>query len=335
LIALRNHQYIVEYCDIQCVRDKYILLMEYVEGPTLREILGDFGNGKPMNIARTIRYAIQIAEGLYDAHKLNLVHRDIKPDNIIIEKKRDIPKILDFGIATIQREGCFETSLYRHTRWYSPIELLKEGRGDQRVDIFSFGVTVFEMLTGTLPYFHENATEHQLIECITKQKKVPSARSYNPAIPHYLDRIISKAISPKKEDRFLNFDQLLAELGLPTELQSAKLQFENGRPRVAEKIINNLLQKRPDDSRIIAELAKLKAKCHEYREAGELYEKAITLDPCNSDILKDAGNNSLNLGNTKKAKNYLEKALKSAENINSRRSIDQLLKGIGNGKVGL
>ena len=328
LIALKDQKYIVEYCDIRCVRDTYILLMEYVEGLTLRELIGPFGNGRALPVPLAFRYAIQIAYGLRDAHHRNLVHRDIKPDNIIIEKKRDIPRILDFGIATLQREGSFKTSLYRHTMWYSPIEILKEGLGDQRVDVFSFGVTFFEMLTGTLPYYQKGATDYQLIKCIADQKIAPSVREFNDSVPIFLDKIIQKAIAPNKEDRYFSVEEMLSELEPPAEISRARSYFDAGKPRVAEKILSNLIQQRPNDPRVIAELALLKNRCHEYREAITQYEKAIQYDPCNPDLFKEAGVACLKAGDKEKALLYLEKSLNAATSAKQKRSVALLLKDL-------
>ena len=326
LSALKNSPYIVQYCDIISVGSTYILLMEYVDGPSLRDIIGPVGNGNALPVGKALSYGVQIAEGLRNAHQLNLVHRDIKPDNIIIEKKKDIPMILDFGIATLQHQGGFETVLGRHTPWYTPLEIIMHGQGDQRVDIYGLGVTLFEMMTGVLPYYQEEATEFQLINYITEKKEIPSMGTYRADIPVYLDRIIQKAIAPKQEDRYFSLDDMLSDLAPPDELESARLYFKSGKAKIAEKILLNLMKQRPDDPRIIAELALLKNRCHNFRKALAYYQKALQLDPGNPELLKKTGVVCKQTGDKDKARHYLHRALRAAVNDKEKRSIERLLK---------
>jgi serine/threonine-protein kinase len=133
LPALRNCPYIAKILDVRCIKGRYVLLMEYVDGPLLRDLLGKTGSVAKLPIEKALKYAIHVAKGLDTAHLQQMVHRDIKPENIIINQSNDTAKILDFGIASLMgRKGHFKTSLRRYTAFYSPGEISRPRLEDTR-----------------------------------------------------------------------------------------------------------------------------------------------------------------------------------------------------------
>ena len=142
MARLESTPYIAKIHDIRRIDGRYVLIMEYVDGQSLRQTINEYKDGRGLPVDRAVKYGLHVACGLRVAHACRRVHRDIKPDNIIIDTATGNAKILDFGIASILgRDGVFETTFGHHTPIYSAPEILYTGKGDHRVDIFSLGVT--------------------------------------------------------------------------------------------------------------------------------------------------------------------------------------------------
>jgi len=324
LATLRNQPNIVQYYDIRLAKERYILLMEYVKGPSIRDLLGSVGKGKSLAVEKAVKYALQIAYGLKTAHKKQMVHRDIKPENIIIEATSDTPKILDFGIASLtKKSGVFETVLYRRTVAYTPLEILEEGKGDHRVDIFSLGVTFYEMITGNLPYFQPNATEHQTIQMM-RAGKAPSPRHLVPGLPRYVDDVVHKAIAPHKDQRYQDISLFISDLEQPTQLRIAEDHQRRGAVRKADRILRTLIDQRPNDSRGFIALASLMNRCQRFLEANDILSKAIAIDPFDPSLHMRLGVNMAQVKNYHKAADHLKQAYKLAQNATMKRKIKLL-----------
>jgi len=279
LATLRDVPSIAKILDIKRVGDRYVLLMEYIQGPLLRHLLGLPGTGARLSLEKALHYTFQVAKGLEAAQRRQMVHRDIKPENIIIEEKTDQAKILDFGMASlIGTKGFFETQYGGHTPFYTPAEVLVDFKGDHRVDIYSLGVTLYEMLTGTLPYFEPQMTLYRLIERMRKEKPV-APRNINPRIPLYVELAIMKAISYQPENRFQDMRSFIRALEPPPELKAAHDHLAIGSVRRAEHVLRALLERCPQDSRGYLALANLLNRCHKPAEAGLILNQAIELDP--------------------------------------------------------
>ena len=205
------------------------IVMEYVEGESLRKILKTQG---PLGADRALRIARQVAEALKAAHALGIIHRDIKPDNVLLAEvggQKDFVKVLDFGIAKVQ-EGAFEVSegedfaptqagfVVGTPAYISPEQARgkKAGEIDGRADLYSLGVVVYEMLTGELPFHSETSMEmilHHLHTPVTPPHKLKPQLG----IPLPLSRLLLKAMEKEREDRFQSADEMLEALRDPTE----------------------------------------------------------------------------------------------------------------------
>ncbi|MCP4728427.1 MAG: protein kinase, partial [bacterium] len=209
--------------------DTYIA-MEYVDGHTLRDkIVGAPPRGRPktgqaqgpapteklLSFDEITDIATQICEGLSEAHKAGISHRDIKPENIIIDKSGRA-KLLDFGLAQMQDVSRLtrETSTVGTAKYMSP-EQYKSEDLDHRTDIWSFGVVLFEMLTGKIPFQgeYEAAVMYSVVNT-----EPESTRSIRPDIPKYFDVIISKCLEKNPADRFQSMLELSGELTLPSSV---------------------------------------------------------------------------------------------------------------------
>lgn len=186
-------------------KNRLAMVMEYVEGCTLGTRLRPPG----ISMAEGLCYISQVLAGLGYAHKLGVVHRDVKPSNIIIKADNTV-KLVDFGIAMSGHDmrmtmlGHVVGSL--HTM--SP-EQIGGGEVDARSDIYSVGVTLYEVVTGRLPI--DGATQFDIMTA--HMNRIPVAPSdLNPRVPARLSRIVMKAMAKHPNDRYQNTDQLLAEL---------------------------------------------------------------------------------------------------------------------------
>lgn len=181
------------------------IAMEYVEGMTLKQ----FAESDPQTINKVLDIAIQICEGLAAAHEKGIVHRDIKSENIIITPKGQA-KITDFGLAKVRGATKLtkEGSTLGTAAYMSP----EQARGDEvdhRSDIFSFGVVLYELLTGRLPF----RGEHQaaLMYSIVNEEPEPIAR-FNERASSEIGHIVAKSLEKDKEDRYQHADDLLSDL---------------------------------------------------------------------------------------------------------------------------
>lgn len=205
-----NHQNIVVLYDFSDSDDNLLLVMEYVEGTPIESIIENT-NG-PISEQRCINIFKQVLEGFSYAHKRGIVHRDIKPANIVLQPD-DTPKILDFGIAKII-EGDVKLT-QTGTRMGSVVYMSPEqvmGRDvDQRSDIYSLGVTLFEMLSGKLPYDTRTESEFDIQTKIVREP-LPSIRTINPGISEHLENVIVKSTQKDANYRFQTCEEFLIAL---------------------------------------------------------------------------------------------------------------------------
>ncbi|MEN8152869.1 MAG: protein kinase [Acidobacteriota bacterium] len=227
--ATLNHPNIVTIYEINEHEDQTYIAMEYVDGQTLKELVaGDWGpSDSQLPIAEVINYAIQICEGLKCAHEAGIVHRDIKPQNIIINKEGQV-KILDFGLAKLKGVSQLtkESSTLGTIHYMSPEQAMGKDV-DHRTDIWSLGVILYEMLTGELPF--KGDYDQAVIYSILNEEPEPVAEIRS-GLPGELERIIKKALVKDPSKRYQHPDDLLVDLknikkGSKTDLTEIKKKF--------------------------------------------------------------------------------------------------------------
>jgi len=200
-----NHPNITTIYEINEVEGECFISMEYIEGKSLKELIKE----KTLSIEDILKIAIQIGEGLNTAHKKGIVHRDIKSDNIMVANE-GLVKIMDFGLAKLRgASGLTQTGSTVGTIAYMSPEQAQGIELDQRSDIFSFGVVLYEMITGQLPFKGEHPAA--IIYSILNETPEPLAR-YKRNVPEGLQIIIDKALEKNRDVRYQNMDDFRADL---------------------------------------------------------------------------------------------------------------------------
>ncbi len=204
--ASLTHPNIVSIYDVGNEGDVYYIVMELIQGKTLKEIIVEDGK---LSWKWSVNIAIQIASALETAHKNNLIHRDIKPHNIIITED-GMAKVTDFGIAKAVSNStitAFGTTI-GSVHYFSP-EHARGGNTDAKSDIYSLGVVMYEMLTGRVPFDADTPVSVALMQV---QDDPIEPKKLNPQIPISVNNIILKAMQKEPEDRYQNATDMLIDL---------------------------------------------------------------------------------------------------------------------------
>ncbi|MBE5932010.1 MAG: PASTA domain-containing protein [Lachnospiraceae bacterium] len=198
------HPNIVNVYDVYDDEGVYFIVMELVEGITLKDYIAE--NGR-LTMDRAIDFAIQIASGLEAAHESHVIHRDIKPQNIIVSKNGNL-KVTDFGIAKAASSNTLTSGAMGSVHYISP-EQARGGYSDERSDIYSLGITMYEMVTGRVPFEGDNNVSVALMHI---QSDMIPPRQYYPDIYSSFEKVILKATQKKPERRYLTASALIADL---------------------------------------------------------------------------------------------------------------------------
>ncbi len=205
--ASLSHPNIVSIYDVGCEEGMHYIVMEYVEGITLKEYIEKNGL---LPWREALDFSIQICKAMEHAHKKNIIHRDIKPHNIMVTENK-ILKVTDFGIArTINKEGkTIDGQNAIGTVHYISPEQARGGYVDEKSDIYSMGVVLYEMLTGKPPFDNDNAVS---IAIMHMQQPPKPPREFNVSIPAALEQVCLKAMAKEQSQRFQSASEMLEAL---------------------------------------------------------------------------------------------------------------------------
>ncbi|MEG0238091.1 MAG: Stk1 family PASTA domain-containing Ser/Thr kinase [Clostridium sp.] len=205
-IAKLSDNNIVNVLDVGTEGDINYIVMELVEGKTLKEVIGQFGN---LNYDTAITIANQVAKALDCAHRNNIIHRDIKPQNILVTEE-GLVKVTDFGIAKSSDSATLTntSTILGSAHYFSP-EQAKGAFIDERTDIYSLGIVMYEMVTGKLPF---EADSPVTIALKHLQEEVVPPKELNNRVPESLNKVILKCMEKDADNRYQNVKELIADL---------------------------------------------------------------------------------------------------------------------------
>ena len=225
-----SHKHILRIHDMGTVGETRFISMAYVEGQDLHQILKD--NPK-MSIERVVNFARQLAEALAAAHAEGVVHRDLKPQNILVDKDDQI-YVSDFGLAKSFEEGAVgmtKTGAFLGTPRYMSPEQVEGKPVDQRSDLYAYGLMLYEMLAGDVPFTGESTLKVMYQRIQERPKSLSLAK---PGLPNYLVRITMRCLERDPADRYQNAYEILADLqGTKSSAGSRSVQIQI--PQFAER----------------------------------------------------------------------------------------------------
>ncbi len=199
-----EHPNIVNIYDVGSDNSMHYIVMEYIDGITLKSYIEKKGQ---LTDKEAISIAIQVGRGIEAAHNKNIIHRDIKPQNIMISKQGKV-KVTDFGIAKAVNANTIHSDVMGSVHYSSP-EQARNGFVDVKSDIYSLGIVMYEMVTGRVP-FDGDTTVAIAIQHI--QEEIESPRTYAPDLPVSLEKIILKTTQKSPDRRYMSMAELLADL---------------------------------------------------------------------------------------------------------------------------
>ncbi len=202
-----SHPNIVSIYDRGVAGGSYYIVMEYIEGRTLKELIVTRG---PCPVPVAISYTRQILAALRYAHKNGIIHRDIKPHNVLVDREGRV-KVADFGIARAGASEMTEAGSIVGTAQYLSPEQARGAPVDESSDLYSTGIVLYELLTGTVPFTGETPVEIAM-KHLSQTPEAPSAR--RPDIPHDLDLVVLRALAKEPAERYRTAAELDRDLEL-------------------------------------------------------------------------------------------------------------------------
>ena len=198
------HPNIVNVYDVGEEKGIYYIVMELVDGITLKNYIAKRGR---LGYKEAVSIALQVSMGLEAAHRNHIIHRDIKPQNIIISRDGKV-KVTDFGIAKAATSDTITSNVMGSVHYTSP-EQARGGFSDEKSDVYSLGVTLYEMLTGEVPFDGETTVAIAIRHI---QEAMPSPKKLNPDIPYSVDQIVLKCCEKSPDRRYQNMQELAVDL---------------------------------------------------------------------------------------------------------------------------
>ena len=222
LLAALDHPNIVGILTAERVDGVFFIVMEYVKGESLEAVLD---REKSLDVPRAVNYVFQILKGVEHAHENQVLHRDLRPANVLVSES-GVVKVADFGTSRFL-EKTHATTVIGSPPYMAPEQF--QGRAVLASDIYSVGVMLYQMLTGTLPYFSPNPAQ---IERLVAQGRCTPPRVRNSQIPREISDIVMKAIAVELHERYQRASELLDDLATAGEIDHNATAMEDIRKRL-------------------------------------------------------------------------------------------------------
>ncbi len=219
-LARLENPHIVRILDLLEDQGQWFIVMEYIEGETLQQRLK---TKRPLRLQEALDITRQILSALQHAHSAGIIHRDIKPSNILLTNDNTV-KVTDFGLAKIQANSLVHTqhSAVGGTLYYmSPEQIRSLKETDHRTDIYSLGITIYQMITGRIP-FDPHQTDFDIREAIVR-RQFPKPSTFNPYLPAEINDLVMKAIAKDPDQRFQSAVEMLQEIDRLTDTLEGQL----------------------------------------------------------------------------------------------------------------
>jgi len=256
-----THPNIVSIYDVGDDGDLHYIVMEYVQGKTLKQYIQEFA---PISPARSVHIMKQLTSAIANAHENHIIHRDIKPQNILMDAEGNV-KITDFGIAmTLSATSFTQTNSVLGTVHYLSPEQARGGTATNKSDIYALGIVLYELLTGELPFSGESAVSIALKHL---QSETPSVRAFDATIPQSLENVVLKATAKDSSHRYSTVEEMQADLETvlsPNRINEPKfvIPVDNDVTKAIPIIKESVIRKDEDltETRAIEPIAQAKPK---------------------------------------------------------------------------
>jgi serine/threonine-protein kinase len=222
LLAALDHSNIVGILTAERIDGVFFIVMEYVKGESLEAVLD---REKSLDVPRALNYAVQVLKGVEHAHQAQILHRDLRPANVLISESGAV-KVADFGTSRLL-EKSHATTVIGSPPYMAPEQF--KGRAVLASDIYSVGVLLYQMMTGTLPYFSPNPAQ---IERLIAQGRCTPPRLRNSQIPKEISDIAMKAIAPEVSERYQRASELLEDLLTAADIDHKASELDDIRKRL-------------------------------------------------------------------------------------------------------
>ena len=331
---------IVRYLGFEIFRNQIVMAMEYMPQGSLRRVVGDIGRQKQVPVEDAVRIAQEVLKGLAIIHQEHVFHRDIKPENILMDGR--VAKVADLGIARILDSNEL-ASTTTGTIYYMSPEILGEEGASFPSDIWSLGVTLYEMLAGKLPFGTKDTSIGTIADLIRKSEHVPVCEVCR-NIPVQLSRIVDRAMSKQASKRYVKAEEMyddLASLG-----RAPKSAFEEEIAGIeglmnatehddaVERKLQQIVGKCPDNPKAYQYLGEFYNRRMQYEEAARVFRKGLKCDPNCALLHWDLALAYQNMGKPREAVQCFEKALSLDLDPIFKRTAATLLRAlkVGNGR---
>ena len=338
-LHLKNLQSInlVRYLGFTVFQNQIVMAMEYVKNGSLRNRLGDIGRQKRLPVDEAVRIAQEVLKGLMVIHQEHVFHRDIKPENILMDG--NTAKIADLGIARMLESNEL-ASTTTGTIYYMSPELLSEQGAAFTSDIWSLAITLYEMVTGRLPFGEPDTPIGKMVDLIRCAKPVP-AGEVCPEVPVSLSNIIDRGLSKNPADRYASAEEMYEALKHYKQEPDGEIEKElapirelmsgTGEMGVIEERLQAIVRKFPRNAKAYQYLGELYNRCQRYAEAIAAFKKGLEFDANNALLYWDLALASQGTGQLAEAARNLKKAESLNLDASLRRILPTLLKALHKG----